>query len=117
MINNAAALMLCAIVLASGGREIVVSRGELVEIGDGFRIPDLLATELLSGLLADTKLIVQNGLVRGADSVVLPPVWAKRWRLWRADLPSLRFVRRRPMSSPGWVWVRANWPPRCEPGG
>jgi L-seryl-tRNA(Ser) seleniumtransferase len=40
--NNAAALLLCALVLAVG-REIVVSRGELVEIGDGFRIPDLLA--------------------------------------------------------------------------
>lgn len=39
--NNAAALLLVATVLAAG-REIVVSRGELVEIGDGFRIPDLL---------------------------------------------------------------------------
>ncbi|ACU74547.1 L-seryl-tRNA selenium transferase [Catenulispora acidiphila DSM 44928] len=39
--NGAAALVLAACALA-GGREIVVSRGELVEIGDGFRIPDLL---------------------------------------------------------------------------
>ncbi|GAB3164627.1 L-seryl-tRNA(Sec) selenium transferase [Amycolatopsis stemonae] len=41
--NNAAALLLCALALAPG-REVVVSRGELVEIGDGFRIPDLLAS-------------------------------------------------------------------------
>jgi L-seryl-tRNA(Ser) seleniumtransferase len=41
--NNAAALLLCALVLAPG-REIVVSRGELVEIGDGFRIPELLTS-------------------------------------------------------------------------
>ncbi len=41
--NNAAALVLAATVLAAG-REIVVSRGELVEIGDGFRIPDLLVS-------------------------------------------------------------------------
>ena len=39
--NGAAALALVAATLASG-REIVVSRGELVEIGDGFRIPDLV---------------------------------------------------------------------------
>lgn len=41
--NNAAALVLVATVLAAG-REIVISRGELVEIGDGFRIPDLLVS-------------------------------------------------------------------------
>jgi L-seryl-tRNA(Ser) seleniumtransferase len=39
--NNAAALMLVVAALASG-REIVISRGELVEIGDSFRLPDLL---------------------------------------------------------------------------
>jgi L-seryl-tRNA(Ser) seleniumtransferase len=41
--NNAAALVLVATVLAAG-REIVISRGEMVEIGDGFRLPDLLAS-------------------------------------------------------------------------
>ncbi|MEY8013910.1 L-seryl-tRNA(Sec) selenium transferase [Mycobacterium servetii] len=41
--NNAAALLLTALALAPG-REIVISRGEMVEIGDGFRIPDLLAS-------------------------------------------------------------------------
>jgi L-seryl-tRNA(Ser) seleniumtransferase len=40
--NGAAALSLVATALAAG-REIVVSRGEMVEIGDGFRLPDLLA--------------------------------------------------------------------------
>lgn len=39
--NGAAALALAATALAAG-REVVVSRGELVEIGDGFRLPDLL---------------------------------------------------------------------------
>lgn len=39
--NGAAALVLAATVLAAG-REIVIARGEMVEIGDGFRLPDLL---------------------------------------------------------------------------
>lgn len=41
--NGAAALVLAATALAAG-REIVVSRGELIEIGDGFRLPDLLVS-------------------------------------------------------------------------
>ncbi|MEV5707079.1 L-seryl-tRNA(Sec) selenium transferase [Actinoallomurus sp. NPDC052274] len=41
--NNAAALVLAATALARD-REIVISRGEMVEIGDGFRLPDLLVS-------------------------------------------------------------------------
>jgi len=41
--NNAAALVLAATALAAG-REIVLSRGELIEIGDRFRLPDLLVS-------------------------------------------------------------------------
>jgi L-seryl-tRNA(Ser) seleniumtransferase len=40
--NNAAATMILLAALA-GGREVVVSRGELVEIGGGFRVPDVMA--------------------------------------------------------------------------
>lgn len=41
--NNAAALALVATALGAG-REIVISKGELVEIGDGFRLPELLTS-------------------------------------------------------------------------
>ena len=39
--NGAAALVLATMVLARG-KEVIVSRGEMVEIGDGFRLPELI---------------------------------------------------------------------------
>jgi L-seryl-tRNA(Ser) seleniumtransferase len=44
VVNNGAAALVLATTALAGGREVIVSRGEMVEIGDGFRLPDLIAS-------------------------------------------------------------------------
>lgn len=65
--NGAAALLLAVTSLAAGGREIVVSRGELVEIGDGFRLPDLMAST--GALLREVGTTNRTSVADYADAI------------------------------------------------
>src|ERR671917_786504 len=44
VVNNGAAALVLATTALAAGREVVVSRGEMIEIGDGFRLPELIAS-------------------------------------------------------------------------
>jgi L-seryl-tRNA(Ser) seleniumtransferase len=73
--NGAAAVLLAAAALAGPGKSIVVSRGQLVEIGGGFRVPDVVAqagAELIEvGTTNRTKLDDYKQALAGGGDVIL----------------------------------------------
>jgi L-seryl-tRNA(Ser) seleniumtransferase len=74
-VNNCAGSVLLAVAALGGGRETIVSRGQLIEIGGGFRIPELLeqaGTRLVEiGTTNRTRVADYVGAIGDATGAIL----------------------------------------------
>ena len=106
VVNNNAAAVLLALAALAEGREVVVSRGELIEIGDGFRIPDVLAR---SG--ARLVEVGTTNRTRAADyERALGPETALLLRVHQSNFRVVGFAERPRLEELAEVAVRAGVP-------
>ncbi len=85
VVNNNAAALLLALSVLSPGKKIPVSRGELVEIGDSFRMPDIMAQS--GGILTEvgttnkTRLRDYEEVLQSGNAGVLLKVHTSNYRV------------------------------------
>ncbi len=85
VVNNCAAGVLLALAALADGRGVVVSRGELVEIGGGFRIPEVMSqsgADLVEvGTTNRTRLVDYEAAVNGNDVALALSVHRSNYRI------------------------------------
>ena len=85
VVNNAAGALVLALNTLAAGRSVAVSRGELVEIGGGFRIPEILersgASLIEVGSTNRTRVEDYRGALSGADVPVVLKVHRSNFRI------------------------------------